>query len=183
LLAAASQASSGDAPAGPSAEALQSWLTALPEAEKTDLLWQAFQQEGSPFALELLRRFQGQQGPLKRPAANTPRRTVSQLRKAGKEAEERRKSEAAQKKAAARKKELQKVAERESELWKEIDQHIQTQKAKGYEEAVRLLKDLVDMGKSAGREEEMVNRIRKLREQLSKKSALMKRFNAAGLPK
>jgi hypothetical protein len=188
LLEAAAQTGTGSAAAVPSRQEWRAWLAALPDAEKTDLLCRLIEDERSFLAIELQRRFQEQtrpRSPDKKTNRNraSERRTVHQLLEARDRYTEARKEEEAAATATARKKRLADVARRESEIWQEIDQHLKTKSGREHDEAVNLLRDLVEMGEQHGRQEQVAARIRQLREQNRTRQALMKRFEQARLPK
>jgi hypothetical protein len=187
LLNAASRAGTGRAAAGPSLQKLRDWIAALPEREKVDVLCQLVEEQQGRLSIELLRRFQKQQteqGGKRNHSeeTSTSGRTFSQLLKSQEDYAKERTEREGRVKAAARKKHLAALAKRESEVWREIDAHLATKMAKKHDLAVALLRDLVDLGKETQRQEEMAERIRRLREKHRTRTALMRRFDRVGLP-
>jgi FtsZ-interacting cell division protein YlmF len=129
-------------------------------------------------------------GPLASEAAS--RRTVRQLLDAAEkrnEAEERRveerrraQREAAEKKhAAERQKHLDALATREAAAWREVESLIQLKQPAKYDEAVTLIRDLLDVARRKKRESEALDRVRALREKHARKPSLMERLDRAGL--
>lgn len=169
--------------------ALERWVTALPEAEKTTLLVRMVGGAEAHLRAELLRRFRESHAPEAPPAKA---RTVGELLKAAEgRAEERRRQkeeEAAREKvrrergaAEARERHLAALAKREADAWRELDALIATKQPKRYDEAVALLGDLRDVCARGGRQVEAATRISRLREEHTKKPSLIKRFRKAGL--
>jgi len=173
------------------AAALEGWVAALPEAEKTSLLVRLVGGGEHHLRGELLRRFRES-----RPAAASvaaPRaRSVGELLEAAKgKAEERRSTEAAraakekarEEREAAKARDLQlaALAERQVESWHEVEKLIATKQPRKYDEAVDLLRDLRDVCQRDGRPEEARSRIAALRSEHAKKGRFIERLRAAGL--
>mgnify|MGYP001172704973 FL=1 len=169
--------------------ALQRWVAALPESEKTALLVRLMGGAKAHLRAELLRRFRESRASEAPPAKA---RTVGELLKAAEErAEERRRQKAehaAREKARrereaadARERHLAALAKRETEAWRELDALIATKQPKKYDEAVALLGDLRDVCVRGGRQVEAAARIARLREEHTKKPSLIDRFRKAGL--
>src|SRR5262249_4974640 len=142
LLGAAIQPGTGHPTTGPSPAEWRAWVAALPDEEKTNLLCRLPAEDARLVDLELQRRFQEQRPRHTRGSAaedrssESGRRTVSQLLQAAEHHGEIRQRKEAQKQAAARKKHLDQLARRESDLWREIDQHLATSKASEHAQAV-----------------------------------------------
>jgi len=104
-----------------------------------------------------------------------PWRSAIEARKRAEE-QEQRESEA----AAARKRDLDGLVGCEARLWSEVEALVGTSKAAGYEEAVRLLVDLRDLGRrrSGG---DFAQRIAALRKANGRRSAFISRLDHAGL--
>lgn len=169
--------------------ALERWVAALPEAEKTTLLVRMVGGAEAHLRAGLLRRFRESRTPEAPPAKA---RTVGELLKAAEgRAEERRRQKAeyaAREKAhrereaaEARERHLAALAKREAEAWRELDTLIATKQPKKYDEAVALLGDLRDVCAPSGRQVEAATRIARLREEHTKKPSLVERFRKAGL--
>lgn len=82
--------------------------------------------------------------------------------------------------AIARASYLNDLAGREADAWRQVDALIETRRPIDYDQAVRLLKDLLDRGARIGRGAEFESRLRQLRERHSKKSSLPQRLAKAG---
>lgn len=185
-------AAEGSGPAfrnGPSREELRRWAGALPEAEKIELLVRVLAGEESLLRAELLRRYRRDTESYL-PAAK--RRTVSEIRSAAeRRAEERRRTKAERaarekarrerEEAAAREKYFKSLAKREPAIWQEIRALIATRKPADYNEAIRLLGDLRQLGARSGRADDVQNRIHQLREEYAKKHSFVRRLGRAGL--
>ncbi len=171
--------------------ALEGWVAALPEAEKTSLLARLVAGGEPHLRAELLRRFRESRPASASRAAPEPR-TVGELLEAAKgRADERRSQEAARaakakareerEAAKARDLRLAALAERQAETWHEVEKLIATKQPRRYDEAVALLQDLREVCVRAGKPSEAGSRIARLREEHSKKGTLIERFRKAGL--
>ncbi|MGH8480762.1 MAG: hypothetical protein ACREXK_14675 [Gammaproteobacteria bacterium] len=187
LIAVAAERSSPAASNGNSRKALEHWVGALPDSEKTDLLVRLVAGDELPLRAELLRRFRSTRPEV----ATTKPRTVAELfSAAGRRTEERRRKEAARvarekarrerEEAAARERFLDDLARREPATWKQVDALIATKKPADYDEAVRLLGDLKDLGARSGRIAEVQSRIQRIREEHAKKPSFIERLQRAG---
>jgi len=166
------------------------WMAALPESEKTAWLLRLASGQEVHLQAELLKTFrasrsQGGVPPVKsrRVAeileASQHHAEVRRRRAAEREARERIRRE--QEAVAAREKRLASLAEREPDPWRQVDALIATKRPRDYEEAVRLLKDLADLGQKRGRQAEVRDRLARLRQEHARKPTLLKRLKAAGL--
>jgi hypothetical protein len=195
LVEAAAAGSAGEAPAGPSPEALAEWVRTLPEADKDAALTRLLHGEGVYLGAELLHRYRAEQ--LRKdhksaPAEEAKRRTAGELREEWEQcierdrrraAEEKAAEEArrAKKEAAKRTKHLNQLAGREAEMWKEAEVLIAAKLPKKYDEAVALLVDLRDLAKRSKQEDEFVDRMLQLSERHASKRTFMERLRRAGL--
>ena len=110
-----------------------------------------------------------------------PRRTVGQILT---EVEERRERERQRRAAEAEEKrirELEALAKREAHAWAEVDALIQQMKSKAYDEAVQLLLKLRDLARYQGQETVFQQRLNRIYEQYSRRSALLRRLRNVGL--
>jgi hypothetical protein len=171
--------------------ALERWVTALPEAEKTSILIRLIGGAEAHLRGELLRRFR-ESSVSEAPAAKGKARTVGELLKAAEaRAEERRRREAARaarekesrerEEAEERERHLTELTKREGEAWRELDALIATKQPKKYDEALVLLVDLREVCVRAGRQTEAMTRIARLREEHARKPSLIERLRKAGL--
>lgn len=172
-----------------SREELERWVAGLPDAEKTGLLVRLAAGEEIHVRGEILRRFRETR---RVPDVTTSQRTVAELLAAGeRRAEERRREEAeraAREKARREREEaeargwhLDELAKREVETWQQVDALIATKNPRNYDEAVKLLGDLRDLGVRGGRAADVGMRIRALREQHARKPTFLERLRMAGL--
>jgi hypothetical protein len=187
IAVAAAERSSPAASSDSSRKELERWIGALPDPEKTDLLVRLVAGDEPHLRAELLRRFRST-----RPEIATAKpRTVSKLLSAAeRRTEERRRKEAdraarenvrrVREEAAARERYLDGLAKQEPAMWKKVDALIATKKPADYDEAVRLLGDLKDLGARSGRIAEVQSRIRRIREEHSKKPSFIERLQRAG---
>jgi hypothetical protein len=199
LLEVATAAASGKAPAGPTEEEMTAWVASLPASEKDSLLLQVLRGDDPYLRAELKRRFRSdwaatrlREGTADPP--DQPLRTVAELvvardalaeesrrREEEKRARERERRQREQ--AAARAFYLDQLGRREAAAWKEVESKIQTKQPKEYDQAVALLKDLLDLAERHEQREAALTEIRQLRERHAKKPSLMERFDKAGFPR
>jgi hypothetical protein len=109
------------------------------------------------------------------------RRTVGELLAAAEALRERWHRERVAAAEAERIAELKALAERENEVWREVDALIQQSKAKAYDEAVRLLKRLKDLAGYQNRQSAFEEHLEQISDQYSRRYALMRRLREAGL--
>jgi hypothetical protein len=167
------------------------WIAALPEDEKTDWLVRLAGGKEPLLHAELLRRFRAAQAIP--PSAEAPRRVGELMAAAERYAEERRRKEAERaaaerarrerEAAAAREQYLTDLARREDWAWRHVDDLIATKQPGRYDDAVKLLCDLRDLGLRNGREAEVEARLRRLREDHARKVTLIERLQKVGLAK
>lgn len=189
LIATAAEHSGAASRNGPSREELRRWAGALPEAEKTEFLVRVLAGEEPLLHAELLRRYRHDVESYP-PAAE--RRTASDIRSAAERRAEARRREEAERdarekarrereEAAAREKYFKSLANGEPAVWQEIQALIATRKPADYDQAIRLLGDLRQLGARSGRADDVQNRIHQLREEHAKKHSFVRRLERAGL--
>jgi hypothetical protein len=189
LLAAAAEASEPLTVTAPSAAALGRWVTALPEADKDELLLRVLRGDGALLRSEMLRRFHGTNA--EQPTGGV--RTVGELLAAGEKVwagrqEATRKREAAQRRrreqeaAAAREKRLDVLARDPSRAWQQVDALIGARRAKDYDSAVTLLEDLHALAVRTDDLARFAVLMGRLREQNTRRPSLIDRFDRAQLP-
>jgi hypothetical protein len=192
LIAAAGEASTGQAPAGPARAELEAWVGALPVPEKDAWLLRLAEDGSAGVRWDFLHSFRQARAKPNLDAAGPKRRTVAELQSArearAREREQREAAEAARErerrareKAAAREKHLNELAGREAAAWRQAETLIEAKKAKEYEQAVELLKDLRDLAERAGRKDKAQARIEQIRQRHTTKHSLIKRLREAGL--
>ena len=194
LIAVAAEGAEGKAPAEPTAEALAAWTAGLSPAEKNSLLLRLVQGEGAFLGLELRRRFLEAQAERRgRSPASSARRTVAELRAArDRRAEEesrrtaekqvREQARRAREKAEERARHLDSLVGNEAKLWKQVETAIATKQAKQYDLAVKLLRDLAELGQRTGNHQAIAQRIRQIRQQHHGKWSFIRKLDNAGLP-
>jgi hypothetical protein len=188
LLAAAAGASAASDTGPPSDAALDRWVQALSEQDKTEIILRLLRGDDAHLRAGLLRDFHG---PV--PAAAHRSRTVGELlaaaetrwqdrqrRTARRQAAERALREEAA--AAARQKRLQELAKEEPAAWSRVDTMLATTKPKEYDAAVRLLQDLQALSDSNGTSASFRTRLRELRTTHARKPSLIDRLDRAELP-
>lgn len=169
------------------------WLSSMPAPEKDGLLLRVMQGEANGVQAALLRRCRQAQAPSDTaPPPEAPGRTVADLLAAAEaHATVRAREEAAQaarerarlerEAAAARAIYLDQLAEREPEIWRQIEALIGMMRAKEYEQAVQLLVDLRDLSLRRQTAPTFRAQLAELRARHSTKSSLLRRLDTAGL--
>ncbi len=171
---------------------VKQWIAALPESEKTDWLVRLAKGREPHLGSELLRRFrESRKLPRSRGEA---RRTVGELLAAAEQlSQERRRQEAERaaterarrerEEAEARERYFTSLAKREPAAWREVEMLIATKHPGRYDDAVKLLRDLRDLGLHDGRAAEVEARILRLCEEHARKPSFIERLHKAGLAK
>lgn len=154
-------ARSPDAAAIASTAEVRRWVSVLPESERTGLLVRLMEKGEPHLRAELLRRLHESRGATSRGRAEKPRTAGELLGAAEQRAEERRQKEAERaarerarrerEAAEARERYLANLAKREAEAWGKVNALIATKQPSKYDEAVKLLGDLRDLGVRKGR--------------------------------
>jgi hypothetical protein len=167
-------------------------VRALPGPEKDAWLLRLAEDGSSGVRWDFLHSFRQARARPDPAAAGPKRRTVAELQSArearARDREQREAAEAARErerrareKAAAREKHLNELAGREAAAWRQAETLIEAKKAKEYEQAVELLKDLRDLAERAGRKDKAQARIEQIRQRHATKHSLIKRLREAGL--
>jgi uncharacterized Zn finger protein len=84
--------------------------------------------------------------------------------------------------AEKRKKHLESLVGKDSDLWAKVEKLIAAKQPKQYDEAVSVLRDLRDLADAEGRSSEFLQRVRALCREHERKTALLDRFRKAKLP-
>jgi hypothetical protein len=136
---------------------------------------------GEPHASVLLERRLRALAGAAAPAMFPPSRTVAQLRAlatAWRDAERERLAREAERKRVAK---LQDLAQREPQVWAEVDELIQRTTGNAYQQAVELLVELCDLAIYQGTKSTFDQRLNQIYAEHSRRSGLLRRLHAAGL--
>jgi len=85
--------------------------------------------------------------------------------------------------AAAYERHLEQLASRKDETWQQVEKLTMFSKAKEYDQATQLLKDLHEIARREDDTTAFTARVRELRTRYLKRPSLMERFDKAGLPR
>lgn len=177
LIQVAAARSAGRARA-PSEDDLHRAIGQLPQAERDAFLLRLAQ--GEPhLSLTLNRRLDTLNGAPER--ETVARRSVGELFAAAEALAEQRRRKRAAKAEARRIAALEALTERKEETWRQVDALIQESKAKAYDEAVALLKQLQELAEYQAQRPAFEKRLAALCEQYSRRHSLMRRLRQVGL--
>ena len=189
LLAVAAQVSPAIGQVTDDPDALTTWISRLPNAQKNRLLARLMQGEAARVHTELLRRFRDDTTPN---TPQPPRRTVANLlddaarRRADRQrrlADARAEEEAREEQArtAARERRLNRLAGEGEAAWARVEAMIDTRKPAEYDAAVTLLTDLQALAERDGHDDTFSSRAIGLRHAHARKPSLIARFDRAGI--
>jgi len=161
-------------------EQLSASIDRLSEKEKHNFLQRVLKSEPHlDIALaNRLRELSGT-GKVEQPASE--RRTIRQILAASKVVTQHRKEIERQQKEAAHAKKVEKIAQRETQLWAKLPGLIDQKRANTYDEAVSILKDLRDLATHQQRLTEFQDRLTAIRSQYPTLRGLQNRLKEAGL--
>jgi hypothetical protein len=157
---------------------LRQAIAQLPPEEKDAFLLRLAQ--GEPHLSLALNRQLGALRGAPRPDT-AQRRTVGRLFAAAEELRERKRQERAAQAEARRIAELEALARRGEDAWREVDGLIQKSQAKPYDEAVQLLVKLKELAVYQRQEAAFQARMAQMGEQYKRRYSLIERFRKAGL--
>ncbi len=171
---------------------LKSWIKSFSEKGKDEILFRLIKDHDPHLGAELRQQFQQTVLFEDRNAMPQKPRTVGDLlEKAEAYAIERKRRIAEQKakerarknrqKATARKKYLNELEKREDEVWKKVNDLIQTLRPVDYDEAVKLLVDLRDLNKEIDNDLIFKDKMRRIYEKHHRKSSFIGRLKKNGL--
>jgi hypothetical protein len=160
----------------PGTPEFKEWLASLPVEDKDALLARLAESPPHQPGWELLRDFH--QRP--QPARYAPRTVAQMLEVAADHRLGRRRSEARHL-VEARVRALQGLAEREQQVWREVEALLRTRKSMAHARAVQMLLSLKDLAAHQGTREQFQRRFERLREDHTHRRTLLARFLAAGL--
>jgi hypothetical protein len=153
-------------------------LAQLPHEERDAFLLRLAQ--GEPYLSAALNRRLRELVPRVEPDAG-PRRTVGQLLAAAEEEEERVRRKQAEEAEARRIRELEALAQREEQTWRQVDTLIQKATGKSYQEAVQLLVKLRELALHQAKMIVFQQRLNHIYERYPRRTALRRRLKDAGL--
>ncbi len=198
LLDAAIKPDTGSPPIGPTRDEMKNWATKIPVKQMNEWITRLLADEESPtlIASRIRHEFRtdwnksNQTAPPK-PSQKT--RTAAELyhireelAEEARRLEEQRKAkekEKQNKKAAAeRKKYLQQLEAKETQVWQEVETLLATTNQQNYDRAVGWLKDLRDLAMMSSSVDQWTAQITDFRARYYRKSSLMKRFDKADFP-
>jgi len=160
---------------------LSNYLVKLPEDEKLDYLKRLLAGE-TYLDVALSKRLRELAGvdTESLPTSDQPR-TIRQLMTLADQVEQKRLEKERQQAEAARKKHLEKVAKVEDAYWARVPQLIEQKRAKPYDEAVTILKDLRDLAAQRGELTSFQAKMHDIQETYPTLRGLHKRLQSAGL--
>ncbi len=195
LIAAAAEESAEKPACRLSPEEIHRWVAVLPSKEKDDLLTRLLGDDDSHLVAELrlraLRAIRGEGTSGRDSQTGGPRSVVSivaraevigkqrQKQEMDRQSQEKARRERAQ--AEERRKRLESLAGKESDLWVQVDRLIAAKQPKRYDEAVSLLKDLHDLADMKGTGPEFARRMSVLCREHERKPSLVDRLHKANL--
>lgn len=191
LIAAAAEQSAAQPNTSLSRSEIADWISNLPATEKDTLLARLIAGDDPHLVTKLQQQaLDSAFGPAS--SSSEPRRTAAEIlerarilgdARRAKEAVERARKKASREREAAkmRKKHLESLVSKESTLWSEVHQLIDTRHPKRYDEAVSLLQDLHDLAELQRDEGGFRMKMSALRTKHERKSSLVERFRKAKL--
>ncbi|HEV8719635.1 MAG TPA: hypothetical protein VGW77_03235 [Candidatus Binatia bacterium] len=191
LISAAAERSAHQQSSIPCRGEISEWVRTLPSAEKDAIVTRLIDGDAPHLSAEVRQRAIFEISGGVRPDEQ-PRRTAGEIRtraatiaaeRKRKEAEQRAREKATRERAEAdeRKKRLESLAGKETDLWSTVDKLISTKQPRRYDQAVSLLQDLHDLAALKGKDSEFKFRVGALQRQNSGKSTLIERFRKAKL--
>jgi len=157
---------------------LRSALSQLPAGERDAFLLRLAR--GEPHLTVELKRRLREISPLPE-TAPPPRRTVGWLLRAAEARRERERQRRAEEAEARRIRDLKVLAERESEVWAEVESLIEQMQSKPYDDAVSRLISLRKLAEYQGEEDAFQQRIDQIYERYSRRSGLQRRMRDVDL--
>jgi hypothetical protein len=162
-------------------QALSAWLSSLPAKEKDALLLRVILGPEPLLGAELLHRFRESQP--REPSAPSAgaRRTAGKLRAEAEVLEAEQSRRQAKQAAQARARELEALAAREGDVWREVESLFATRRSTDHARGVALLVDLRDLAQHRGTLADFQRKFADLRERNARRQGLMRRMSEAGL--
>jgi hypothetical protein len=161
--------------------ALAQWLSTLPAAEKDALLLRVIEGPEPLLGAELLHRYREAHPREQGSRVAWARRTMGELHASAKAYEAEQGRRQAHRAARARVQQLEALAAREPDVWREVLSLLATQKFTDHQRGVQLLVDLRDLAQHRGTLADFQTKFMRLREQNARRRALLRRMDEAGL--
>ena len=173
-------------------KSLSAWISNLPEKEKDHILLRLINSHDPNLAPELLQRYQRAVAIKDNDGTVVKRRTVAELisereryaterKRLISEKAAREKARKERERAVIRKKYLNELSKRESQIWHQVDDLIRSKKQTDYDKAVKFIVDLRDINKGKGDGMAFKEKLDDIREKHSRKPSLIRRLKDAGL--
>jgi len=171
---------------------LKTWIGKLSNSKKDEIIFRMINDYDPHLGNELIQRFQKtlsendieNQGKTPRTVRELLEKAEAYSKKKQCRIAEQKAIEKAQKEkeaAIAREKYLNDLSKKEHKIWKKVDALVLTKKPKDYDEAVRLLVDLRDLGKRNKKSSQFKAKLKEIRTEHNRKPSLMSRIDSAGL--
>ncbi|WP_339137677.1 MAG: hypothetical protein WGN25_06180 [Candidatus Electrothrix sp. GW3-4] len=171
---------------------LKIWIDGLPSSEKDTIIFRLINDGDPHIGNELLQRFSKTLSTQDTKSNGKKSRTVMELlqkaeaytkEKYRQIAEQKAKEKARKEKEAAiaREKYLNGLAERENEIWEQVNTLILTRTPKSYDEAVKLLIDLKDLAKKNNATSLFKSKLMTIQEEHRRKASFIRRVDSANL--
>lgn len=181
LVTAAAKANPAPSSSAVPKEALARWLSSLPTEEKDALLLRVIEGPEPLLGAELLHRYREAHPPEQGSRAAGIRRTLGELHVSARAHEAEQARRQAHRAARTRVRQLEALAAREPEVWREVQSLLATQKFTEHQRGVQLLVDLRDLAQHRGTLADFQEKLARLREQNARRRALLRRMDEAGL--
>lgn len=161
---------------------LEEWVEKLPIKEQHDFLIRLSRGEHS-LSILLNRRLHELATEAQPPkeGTDTEQRTISELIQGAEEWRKRKQEEKRRKAELARKRRLEELSTKESQVWQQVEALIEEKKPKSYDSAIVLLKDLQDLAEYRGKIEEFQKRVAEIQQTYSNRPGLRDRLRRAKL--
>jgi hypothetical protein len=182
LISVASEGSGGTVGDAPKPD-IEKAVAGLPEKERIEFLVRMAggEQHLNLQLLKRLRELSAEDG--KQVAPDIQRRTIGQILGAAEKLSGIKAAQAKQRAEQERIRKLEKLAKRENELWEEVYSLIGQKKAREYDEAVEILRQLRDLSGYLEKKDKFRLKIARIYEDYSRLSAFTYRLDRAGLGK
>jgi hypothetical protein len=162
------------------AEPIETWIAALPEAERNQYLLRVINGEthvGAELLLHLRERYGSQAIPM----GTDSRRTLAELMEIAEGKQQQREQKEQKAAAKAREKQLNAIAPNAELIWKVVVELIEQKKSNSYTQAVAHLVDLHDLAEAEDDLDTFCDRLQQIIDRYPNRSAFLKRLEDAGL--